>query len=47
MLTIPNLIDGREVPARSGQTFISYNPSSAEPLAEVARSNAEDVDMAV
>ncbi len=47
MLTVPNLIDGKEVGAKSGQTYLAYNPSIGQPLAEVARSNAEDVDQAV
>jgi betaine-aldehyde dehydrogenase len=47
MLAVPNLIDGREVGAKSGQTFLSYNPANGQPLAQVACSNAEDVDQAV
>ncbi len=41
------LIGGRHVPSRSGQTFTTYNPTSGQPLAEVARAGVEDVNDAV
>jgi len=40
-------IGGREVAPRSGQWFTDLNPATEEPLAEIARANAEDVDTAV
>jgi aldehyde dehydrogenase (NAD+) len=40
-------IDGRFVPARSGQTFPTINPATEATLAEVAHAAAEDVDAAV
>jgi len=40
-------IDGREVPARSGETLETMNPATGEVLAELARGRAEDVDDAV
>lgn len=42
-----HVIDGRETPSRSGQTFPSYNPATGEPWAEVAFGDAADVDVAV
>jgi len=38
------LIGGRHVPSHSGQTFTTYNPTSGQPLAEVARAGVEDVN---
>src|SRR6202011_4892265 len=35
------------VPARSGETFESINPSTGEVLAELAKGGAEDIDAAV
>ncbi len=40
-------IGGREVPAASGETFLTVDPSTEEPLAAVARADAADVDRAV
>ncbi|EID77362.1 MULTISPECIES: aldehyde dehydrogenase family protein [Rhodococcus] len=42
-----HLIDGKQVPAASGETFASFNPSNGESLAQVAFGDAEDVDRAV
>ena len=42
-----HFIGGEFVPARSGRTFTTINPSTEEPLAEVADGSAEDVDRAV
>ncbi|QDU33695.1 Putative aldehyde dehydrogenase AldA [Poriferisphaera corsica] len=42
-----NLIDGKWVDAASGRTFNAYNPSTSEVIAEVAESDANDVDRAV
>jgi len=41
------LIDGQWVAAASGKTFITYDPSTEEPLAEVAAGDKEDIDRAV
>src|SRR6266851_1402425 len=41
------LIGGEWVPARSGQTFESVNPSTGEVIAELAAGDAEDIDAAV
>ncbi|SOC84786.1 gamma-glutamyl-gamma-aminobutyraldehyde dehydrogenase [Ensifer adhaerens] len=40
-------IDGDYVPARSGATFASVNPANGQTLAEVARGDAADIDLAV
>jgi aldehyde dehydrogenase (NAD+) len=40
-------IDGRAMPASSGKTFKTVNPSTGKVLAEVAQGAAEDVDIAV
>ncbi len=40
-------IDGRFVPAESGQTFESINPYSGEPVARVPRGAQADIDKAV
>lgn len=42
-----HLIDGKEVDAVSGKTFLSLNPATGEPLAEVAEGDAADIDRAV
>ena len=42
-----NFILGSWKPAKEGQTFPTYNPSTGEILASVARSDASDVDEAV
>lgn len=41
------LIDGQWVDAASGKTFVTPNPATGQPLAEVAEADAEDVDRAV
>jgi phenylacetaldehyde dehydrogenase len=41
------LIDGEWVTAASGKTFTTYDPSTEEPLAEVAAGDKADVDRAV
>ncbi|OCC23759.1 betaine-aldehyde dehydrogenase [Croceicoccus estronivorus] len=41
------LIDGEHVPAASGETFLTHDPSTGEVLAEVAMAGTEDVDRAV
>jgi phenylacetaldehyde dehydrogenase len=41
------LIDGKPVPSVSGETFATLNPATGETLAQVARGNAADVDLAV
>jgi acyl-CoA reductase-like NAD-dependent aldehyde dehydrogenase len=40
-------IDGRNVPAASGKTFTTTNPSTGEVLARIAAGNESDVDRAV
>jgi aldehyde dehydrogenase (NAD+) len=45
--TIPNWIDAEENPAGSGQTFDKLSPHSGQKLYQVARSNAEDVRLAI
>ena len=40
-------IDGQWVDAESGKTFTTPNPSTGEPLAEVAEADAADIDKAV
>jgi aldehyde dehydrogenase (NAD+)/gamma-glutamyl-gamma-aminobutyraldehyde dehydrogenase len=41
------LIDGDRVGAASGETFVTVNPATGAPLAEVAKSGPSDVDRAV
>jgi aldehyde dehydrogenase (NAD+) len=41
------MIDGREEPSASGDTFVSTDPSSGQALAHVALGGASDVDRAV
>jgi phenylacetaldehyde dehydrogenase len=41
------LIGGKWVPAASGQTFETFDPSTGEVLATVARGSSEDIDRAV
>jgi phenylacetaldehyde dehydrogenase len=43
----PMLINGKWVPAASGKTFPTYNPSTGEILAHVAEGDKEDIDLAV
>jgi len=40
-------IDGEFVPALDGRTYISENPATGKPLAEIALGGAADVDLAV
>ena len=40
-------IAGKEVPAESGRTFKTINPSTGQPLAELALAGPDDVDRAV
>jgi aldehyde dehydrogenase (NAD+) len=40
-------INGKSVPATGGRTFVSIDPSTEQPLAEVARATELDVDKAV
>jgi acyl-CoA reductase-like NAD-dependent aldehyde dehydrogenase len=40
-------IDGAEVPAADGRSFVTIDPSTEEPIAAVARGGAEDVERAV
>jgi acyl-CoA reductase-like NAD-dependent aldehyde dehydrogenase len=44
---IPNLIDGRAVPAANGETFEKRRPADGALLCTVARSRAADVDAAL
>ena len=41
------VIDGEDTPAASGETFVSVNPATNEPIAEVALAGAADIDRAV
>src|SRR5439155_22850911 len=41
------MIDGQWVDAESGKTFSTPNPSTGEPLAEVAEADKADIDKAV
>jgi len=41
------LINGKWVPAASGKTFVTYNPATKEPLADVAEGDSADIDRAV
>ena len=47
MMEAGHIIDGKEVASVAGQKFVSINPATEEPLAEVADGGAEDVDRAV
>ncbi|KQZ72161.1 aldehyde dehydrogenase family protein [Nocardioides sp. Root151] len=40
-------IDGQWVDAAAGETFVTYDPATGQPLTSVARAGAEDVDRAV
>src|SRR5438093_6660204 len=40
-------VGGKEIAPRSGEWFTTIDPSTEEPLAEIARANAADVDHAV
>lgn len=41
------LINGKRIPALSGQTTTLINPATGEPLAEIAKGGSDDVDSAV
>jgi aldehyde dehydrogenase (NAD+) len=41
------IIGGEAVDAASGETFTTFNPATEEPICEVAKAGAEDVDRAV
>ena len=43
---ILNLIDGQSLPARSGATFATHSPVDDSFIADVARSDAADIDAA-
>ena len=45
--TIGNIVAGEERPAASGETFEKLSPATGEVISRVARSRAEDVDVAV
>ncbi len=45
--TVANIIDGEERAAVNGETFEKLAPATGEPLSQVARSRAEDLDAAV
>jgi aldehyde dehydrogenase (NAD+) len=42
-----NFIDNRSVPANSGRTLPVIDPADGQPYAEIARSDASDIDVAV
>ncbi|MBU0554974.1 MAG: aldehyde dehydrogenase family protein [Alphaproteobacteria bacterium] len=41
------IIDGKSVPARSGETFAAVNPATGEEICQVAKGGEADVDLAV
>lgn len=45
--SIPNWIQGREIPARSGETVEKLSPADGQRLCTLARSGAQDIDDAV
>ena len=47
MEEIGHIIDGKEVTSVAGKKFLSINPATEEPLAEVAEGGPEDVDRAI
>ena len=47
MKQVGHIIGSQEVPSVAGKTFLSINPATEEPLAEVAEGAPEDVDCAV
>ena len=47
LATRGHLIGGEQVPARSGATFESLDPATAQPFAVLAAGDADDVDAAV
>jgi aldehyde dehydrogenase (NAD+) len=44
---IGHWIDGREVPSADGRTFLTIDPSTEAPIAEIARGAVAEVDLAV
>jgi len=42
-----NFIGGRWVPPLKGKYFTDYSPINSEPIGEIARSSAEDVEKAL
>jgi acyl-CoA reductase-like NAD-dependent aldehyde dehydrogenase len=44
---VPNHVDGKDVPAESGEWLDKHRPEDGSPLCRVARSNTADVDSAV
>src|SRR3712207_4901767 len=42
-----HLIGGRPGPSKSGETFVTYDPSTGAPMADVALGRAAEVDAAV
>ncbi len=46
-MQIDHLIDGKEVPSVSARRFVTLNPATEQPLANVAEGGPEDVDLAV
>ncbi len=47
MMKIGHIIGGEETASLTGKKFVSINPATEEPLAEVAEGGPEDVDRAV
>lgn len=47
MKEVGHIIDGKEVASVAGKKFLSINPATEEPLAEVAEGGPEDVDRAI
>src|SRR5262245_55182186 len=51
--TLPNIryrqlfIDGKFVDSVSGKTFTTINPTTEQPIADVAEGDADDIDLAV
>ncbi|WP_018131988.1 aldehyde dehydrogenase family protein [Effusibacillus pohliae] len=41
------LINGQHCDSNTGETFVTYNPATGEPLAKIASASKEDVDRAV
>jgi len=47
MTEVRHIIDGSEVASVTGKKFVTLNPATEEPLAEVCEGGPEDVDRAV
>jgi betaine-aldehyde dehydrogenase len=47
MKQVGHIVDGKEVDSVTGKKFVTLNPATEEPLAEVAEAGSEDVDRAV